>query len=361
VSTSVVLVRGRQANAWELASWQALDPRFEVKAVIAPNNLYPTDEIRCEAIPVRTLSSMAGPAITKLVGERFIGLRPHLSGADIVHSAEIASWMSAQAARAKRRLGYKLVVTVWETLPLLRTGRNLRTRRHLPRVLDAADLLLATTERARRALLLEGADPERIMVCSPGVAQRKRTPRSSEPGPTSHVVLSVGRLVWEKGHQDVLRGLALLGRTDVLLRIVGDGPERRRLERLAHELGIESQVDLLGSVPHRDMAALYDQASCLVLASLTTRTWEEQFGMVLIEAMAAGLPIVASASGAIPEVLRGCGALFPPGDWPTLATLLGDVLSGRPGGRVEHPREVVAHYSIEAAARRIAAAYERVL
>ena len=81
--------------------------------------------------------------------------------------------------------------------------------------------------------------------------------------------------------------------------------------------------------------------------------------MVLAEAAAAGLPIVAADSGAIAEVLCGAGTLFPAGDWLALARALGEVLAARPERR--RPAALVTAYSIEAAAERYAAAYERVL
>jgi glycosyltransferase involved in cell wall biosynthesis len=109
------------------------------------------------------------------------------------------------------------------------------------------------------------------------------------------------------------------------------------------------------------MPEVYRQASCLVLASLPTWHWEEQFGMVLLEAVAAGLPIVASASGAIPEVVPEQAACFNPGDWVGLAGALRDVVSRPPGERVAYDPDFVETYSSAAAAERLAAAYERVL
>jgi glycosyltransferase involved in cell wall biosynthesis len=106
-------------------------------------------------------------------------------------------------------------------------------------------------------------------------------------------------------------------------------------------------------VPYDEMPALYAGAEALVLASLPTKGWEEQFGMVLIEAMACGTPVVACASGAIPEVLGGAGTLVEPGDWRGLARVLA---SGAPGGAAD-----LARYSVDAAAERTAAAYARVL
>ena len=84
--------------------------------------------------------------------------------------------------------------------------------------------------------------------------------------------------------------------------------------------------------------------------------------MVLAEALAAGVPIVAAASGAIPEVTRGSAAYFPPGDWLELARrLAAGPLAGTPPARAEHPVELVREYSADAAAERLAQAYDAVL
>ena len=91
-----------------------------------------------------------------------------------------------------------------------------------------------------------------------------------------------------------------------------------------------------------------------MLASLPTKGWEEQFGMVLIEAMACGTPVVACASGAIPEVLGGAGTLVEPGDWRGLGAGAGLGCAGA-------ALRISARYSVDAAAERTAAAYARVL
>jgi glycosyltransferase involved in cell wall biosynthesis len=90
--------------------------------------------------------------------------------------------------------------------------------------------------------------------------------------------------------------------------------------------------------------------------------WEEQFGLVLAEAMASGLPIVASQSGAIPEVCGEAADYFVPGDWMGLARRLADgPLAKAPGERADIPSELLRRYSIEAAAERLAAVYDRLL
>jgi len=90
--------------------------------------------------------------------------------------------------------------------------------------------------------------------------------------------------------------------------------------------------------------------------------WEEQFGLVLAEAMASGLAIVASTSGAIPEVVGDSGRYVAAGDWMGIAReLAAGPLSRPPAERVAHDPERLQHYSTVSAAGRLAAAYDRVL
>jgi glycosyltransferase involved in cell wall biosynthesis len=110
------------------------------------------------------------------------------------------------------------------------------------------------------------------------------------------------------------------------------------------------------------MPGIFARASCVVLASLPTPSWEEQFGMVLAEAMASGVPIIASASGAIPEVLGPDVPTFGAGDWQGLATLLSEgPLAQAPGARAAHDPVRLERYSSTAAAARLADAYRSLL
>jgi glycosyltransferase involved in cell wall biosynthesis len=316
-------------------------------------------------VPVRTTrdrlpKGRAGDLATLAVRDRYRRLEDVLRGAVIVHSAELGVWWSGQPAALKRALGFKLVLTVWETIPLREMYRRFRGRADRLRALAETDLYLAATERARRSLLLEGAPDERIVVSPPGVdVNRFRAASSASPG--EHVIVSPGRLVWEKGHYDVLRGLAVLG-PGVRLELVGAGPEREQLLQYAADLGVADRV-AVHAYPYEQMPEVFARASVVVLGSLPVPLWEEQFGMVLAEALAAGVPILASTSGAIPEVLEGSGAgLFAPGDWGELARLLREgPLARPPGERANYPPELVERYSTRAAAARLAAAYERVL
>jgi glycosyltransferase involved in cell wall biosynthesis len=373
VTPRVVVLRGTAANPWELRPWERLhrDGDARVSVVVAPDNQYDLQGVDLPQAAVRTTGALMPPgppgrALLKAVGQRHLGLDRALEQADVVHAAELGYWFSWQAARAKARHGYKLALTVWETLPFVDAYRNVRTRRYRRDVLAATDLFLATTERARRALELEGAPPERIRVCPPGIDVERFAGGATATAPSGPpTILSIGRLVWEKGHQDLLRAVALLrrrGHEDVRAAIVGVGPEERRLRGVAEDLGLADAVELRGGIPHGEVPAAFASATCLVLASIPTPYWEEQFGMVLAEAMAARLPVVAAASGAIPEVLAGYGTLFEPGDWVGLADALADGPLAAPAGTRARPDPaLLERYSAAAAAQRLRAAYAELL
>jgi glycosyltransferase involved in cell wall biosynthesis len=353
----VVLLRGHSANPWELGPWQLLADRYEVSVLVTGSNRYDVGSLALDRVPVRTVRDLVRAGLAaQAVGDRYLGLERLLCGADVVHSAELGVWWSRQPALLKERLGFKLVLTAWETIPLRATYRAFRGRRHRLETLPHVDLFLATTERAREALLLEDVPPERIEVAPPGVDVERFAAARREP---ERLVVSPGRLVWEKGHQDVLRALAALrgglvaGEPPRLL-IVGAGPEEERLLTYAVDLGVSDLVEWRRSVPYEEMPSIFARAAAVVLASLPTPLWEEQFGMVLAEAMAAGVPIVAAESGAIPEVVGRGATLVRPGDWLAIARALAAPL---PPPDAERARV----YSAEAAAERLAAAYDRVL
>ena len=129
-----------------------------------------------------------------VLGDRYLSAEEAFAEADIVHAAELSFWFAADAARRRRRHGFRLVQTVWETLPLLIAYRNRHARRFREQVLAETDLFLPATERAALALRLEGVRAERIMVLPAGnrhralrrvragSARADRSTRSSRPG-----------------------------------------------------------------------------------------------------------------------------------------------------------------------------------
>jgi glycosyltransferase involved in cell wall biosynthesis len=387
--TRILIARGHHATPWGLLPWAELPKRFRTEVLVTGSQRFSLDNVPLPLRRVKSLRDRLPPGPLGEVGALALGdrvLAPHRSygDADIVHTEELSLWFAGQAARLKSRLGFRLVVTVWETIPALDAFRYQAQRRNRHAVLAKADLFLAATERARNGLLLEGVPEDRVAVLYPGVdIDRFASTRDAAARPNGHVIISPGRLEWEKGHQDVLRAVAAIRRglvgddpvvaAGLSVLLVGAGPERERLRAHARELGIGDAVKFR-SVPYDEMPGLYAQASCLTLASLPRSScaltpwskpmcfWEEQFGLVIAEAMAAGLPLVLSDSGAIPEVAGDSARYFQPGDWMALAReLVAGPLSRPPAQRVDHPRERVTRYSAHAAARRLESAYDRVL
>jgi glycosyltransferase involved in cell wall biosynthesis len=385
----VLIVRGHLVNPWELGPWAALPDRYEVSYLLTRSNRFGLPAGGLEPVRVRSLRDRLpkgelGDLASTVLGDRYLGAEAAFERADIVHAEELSFWFAAQAARERRGGRFKLVQTVWETLPLLDTYRNRNARAHRREVLEHTDLFLPATERAAEALRFEGVAPERIRVSPPGVDLERFRPRAPSAGEDAHLIVSPGRLVWEKGHQDAIRALAALRRglvpapagaaRSVRLLIVGTGNEHGRLRAYATELGVADAVEF-DSLPHERMPEVFARASALVLASLPwagasyrpfavpRAFWEEQFGMVLAEAMAAELDIVASTSGAIPEVVAGTSArLVAAGDWMGIARALADgALTRPPAARVSYPAEVVERFSNRAAAGRLASAYDELL
>jgi glycosyltransferase involved in cell wall biosynthesis len=138
------------------------------------------------------------------------------------------------------------------------------------------------------------------------------------------VIGFVGRLVEEKGGDLLLDALADL---DGLwqLDIIGDGPEKSALQAQAVRLGLSDRVTF-GSLPSGRMPAFYQGLDVLVVPSLTRPNWKEQFGRVIVEAMACGVPVIGSDSGAIPGVIGDGGRIVPEGDRAALAAALRDLM-----------------------------------
>ncbi|MBI1388578.1 MAG: glycosyltransferase [bacterium] len=155
-------------------------------------------------------------------------------------------------------------------------------------------------------------------VLPPPVNLDRFTYRRPRPGDGMFAVGYVGRLADEKGLDTLLWALSYLN-DEVRLRIAGDGPARHRLDVLARELGVAERVAFMGPLPHEELAAFYHECDAVVLPSRARPNWQEQFGRVLIEAMACGAPVIGSQSGAIPGVIGDAGLLFPEGDAQALA------------------------------------------
>lgn len=150
----------------------------------------------------------------------------------------------------------------------------------------------------------------------------------------------------------------------VRLVLIGTGSDEDRFRRLASELGIDALVEWRGAVPHIRVPDEMSQIDVLVLPSRRIPFWKEQFGHVLIEAMAMGIPVVGSSSGAIPEVIGRDDVIFPEGDAESLASILERLITDpvwRRELRMYGIQRVQDNFSHDAVARQLVALWQQVL
>ncbi|MEV6037280.1 glycosyltransferase [Nonomuraea sp. NPDC052116] len=250
---------------------------------------------------------------------------------DVVHAH---FWMSGQAAL--RAAGRVPVVQTFHALGTVKRRWQGDADTSPAHRVDAeraigrrADAVLATCGDEVAELRAMGVPERRIAVVPCGVDLSVFRPGGPvAPRTGGKLILSIGRLVPRKGVDTVIRALRRIPDADLV--IAGgrqDDEEAVRLYELARAYGLERRVHVIGSVPREHVPALMRSADVLV-----TVPWYEPFGMVAIEAMACGVPVVASAVGGHLDTVAGCGVLVPPRRPRALARALSDVLD-HPGRR----------------------------
>jgi glycosyltransferase involved in cell wall biosynthesis len=179
----------------------------------------------------------------------------------------------------------------------------------------------------------------------------------------SFLVGFMGRVTKEKGIQTLIDAAARTP-SDIGYVIIGRGDFQHGAKALVNRLGLHNRVHLLDTVTHEKVPAAMKSLDLLVLPSLTVKTWKEQFGQVLIEAMACGVPVVGSNSGAIPEVIGDAGLIFSEGDAQGLANAIMKIASNETLRRSFMEKEwkrVMENYTHQKIAAKTAQLYQEIL
>lgn len=280
---------------------------------------------------------------------------------DVLHMDEepynLATW---QALRAAGRLRIPALFFTWQNLnrrypPPFSNWEQANYRR--------ARVAIAGSAEAAEVLRRKGYAGELAVIPQFGVDPALFSPAAerSTAGAPSQIGYA-GGLVPEKGIDLLLQACA--GQAGAWrLTVAGEGGERPVLERLASDLGIADRVVWAGPVPSTEMPSFYRRLDVLVLPSRTRPNWKEQFGRVLVEAMACEVAVVGSTCGEIPQVIGDAGRIFPEGDALALRAILQE-LADHPESRLHlgaaGRRRVLERFTMAQIARQTLAVYREI-
>jgi teichuronic acid biosynthesis glycosyltransferase TuaC len=274
---------------------------------------------------------------------------------DLVHAHYAAP---AGDAVRRARSGRPLVVSVHGGDLHGVAQRSHSARRSVQAALGAARLVLANSAGTAARCHALGAPHTRVVHLGTDLPE---APVTGEGPPR---LVTVAHLVARKRHADVLRALWLLRdrHPDLRWDVIGDGPERAALERLAGELDLSDRVRWHGQLPHEEAVAAARRGTVFVLPSV-----DEAFGVAYVEAMGAGVPAVGCRGEDGPEEIAAAGGgirLVPPAEPEVLAAELGAILDERRWrqelGEAAR-RNVAEHFTWAACGRATVAAYAEAL
>jgi len=284
--------RGGQNQA--LLTLRGLRARGHPAELLALRGRPLADRAQAEGIPVHGVGRRAARLQAALVLRRLVAQRRF----DLVHANEPHALTAAWLAGVHRRV--PLVVSRRVGFPL-RSNPVARARYH------AAQRIIAISRFAADRVIARGIPSERVEIIHEGIEAppqpaalaREQARQRWDIGEDDKLLGDVGYLVPQKRHEVLVRALAILRQQfpHCRLLVAGDGPDRESLKRLTRELGVESAVQFAGFV--EDVAQVYAALDVFVFPAR-----EEGLGNALLGAMACGLPVVAAASGGVPELVE---------------------------------------------------------
>jgi glycosyltransferase involved in cell wall biosynthesis len=276
--------------------------------------------VQLTTIPVRGIPSKPGLLLwnAKALRRQLTDLRPN-----VVHIEE-EPWTqpAVLGLRLARRLGVPGVLATAESLPrsysIAQRLRRERSLRQAAGLVASNSLALALAVKRRPALA-------HTVIPQSGITLPDSRPRERQP---EFSLGFVGRLVPERGLDLLFRACVnLAGKWT--LTVVGTGPSQEELEGLAQRLGIAARIFWLGPLPRQAVEEVWQRLDCVVLPSRTTERWVMTEGHAAIHAMAHGVAVVGTDSGALPEIIGDAGRIVPEEDVAALTAALEDLHSNR--------------------------------
>jgi glycosyltransferase involved in cell wall biosynthesis len=278
------------------------------------------DHIR--SIPVRMYGLPSDPHRALY---RSLTFSMHKIAPDIIHAEEEPDSLAAIQILLAHRLvapRAKLIFNTWQNVNRTKTWY---VRLVMALALHGCDAITCANSEAIEILRQNGYHRQAVVLPPIGVDTRVYQPasRATQEGFTAGFV---GRLVPEKGIDVLIEAMRLVYRdvssAEMRLLIMGDGPERPNLMKQVDEVGLRDFVTFIQPGSSEKVAEIMHRLDVLVLPSRTTSVWKEQYGRVLIEAMACKVAVIGSDSGAIPEVVGNAGLIFHEGKVAMLKEML---------------------------------------
>lgn len=299
------IIRANHTNSFELQNYAPIAKELKLNVITSHHPLTPI------SIPSHKLWSPTDfpqfpyrrQLLNRVIGgeQWLIGLDDLIHPGDMIHTAETYTPYTHQAVEMRKNGKIsKLICTCWETIP--HNNEKFATFRKWK--LDAykyIDIFHTPTERAKSALIVEGVEASKIKVIPYGVDLARFHSRVTQrviPKGRKPVVLTVARFEKEKGMAMITKVAKSFEDIDFL--IVGSGTHPPSGPNIRTQ-----------EIAYDKIHEMYQKADIFYLPSQTSKNWEEQYGMALVEAMASGVPIITTDSGAIPEVV-GISAIVRP-------------------------------------------------
>ena len=345
------IVLDNKVSKWPLQRFEPLKDKLDITVFVGERNEYDVSSIdlnmkrltRAEEVslavrdPLASYKRIIKSPYKKMVFY-YLSLKKYLKGFDVVYSCDITR-SAYTLASLKDELGFKFLLSWWENIPY-RAAFDERTSYHKRHIMEKVDMFLPFTETAKKVLQIEDVPEEKIEVIYPGVDLERFKPGTKPEDllaknnipKNSFVILYVGKLVSWKGVHNLVYAAKILkdkGIKDFVVAVAGRGAQKENMEKIIKETKTEGHFRFLNFISYDEMPDVYRMADVFALPSYPTMIWQEQFGMVLVEAMACGKPIIASASGSIPEIIGDAGLTFVPGDFFEFAKKLALFIENR--------------------------------